>query len=190
MKRILFLLLFCFFALLCACDYQEINRGLLVTAIGIAHNDSTVNLTIEVINSSDTFDQSSSRQVISSSGNNLNQAFSNLGSQLVKPLYFEQLGAVVLENTSPKEAVDFLEKIPNINYGIYIVKTDDVNAIFHQETTDTIVGYDIIGLVKNYCKNNDIDISNQMYQINKNSVLLPMIVLGEGNLTILEMENI
>lgn len=184
MKRTLVIVVFCFLFLLCGCDYQEINRGLLVTAIGISQNDNRTNLTVEAISSSDMQDASSERQILTASGESVNEAFKNLDLQLVKPLYFEQLGTVVLEEDILDESVYFLKNMTNINYGIYVVKTNDVKSLFEFESLDEILGYDIIGLIKNYDKNKGVEISNQLYQINQNSVSIPTVTVVDDKLNL------
>ncbi len=183
MKKFAILLIFILLVSLCGCaGYREIDRGYLVTALGISRLNGQTNLTIEAVASSDVSDKSSQRQILTAIGNTADAAFEQLKSQLVKPLYFEQLGAVVFEDDVNDKDIKFLKNIENINYGIYLVKTDDINALFNAETPSGVLGYDIIGLIKNYNKENGGKITNQFYHIQRNKNRLPIVNVADGNL--------
>lgn len=177
MKKLLLLLPIVLLFLLCGCASREIDRGYLVSSIGFSKGDGRVNLYIEALSSSDTIDQASQRVVLTTSGISEKDAFENLKQTLIKPLYFEQLGTVVFEKDISQDAIRFLKDIPDINYGIYFVKTDNIDKLFETETPSGLLGYDIIGLLKT-----NGHTTGQLYKINRDSFHLPTINLGDNGL--------
>lgn len=172
MKKCTLILLTVVVALLCGCTgYCEIERGYLVTAIGFSGDDNDFSITLEAISSSDVMDKPSEAITLWGRGKNFDDAFSALEKQLVKPLYFEQLGTVIisdtLDNIQIKSVIDFYKKLPSTNFGIYLVKTNDIDALFSNESVSGVLGYDVIGLIKNFEKYNNIKLSNQLYEINR-----------------------
>ena len=182
-KTVLFLVAILLF-LLCGCTgYREIDRGYLVTAIGISQENQKTNIFIEAISSSDVADKPSERVVLTGIGDNIDAAFKNLNSSLVKPLYFEQLGAAVFDAAlSEKVYMDFLtflKQHDSINLGIYIVNTNDVKKLFEFESPNGVLGYDIMGLIKMYEKETRIKVVNKLYQLEYNKNPLPTLKLDE-----------
>lgn len=182
-KTVLFLVAILLF-LLCGCTgYREIDRGYLVTAIGISQENQKTNIFIEAISSSDVADTPSERVVLTGIGNNIDAAFKNLTSSLVKPLYFEQLGTAVFDAAlSEKVYMDFLtflKQRDSINLGIYIVNTNDVKKLFEFESPNGVLGYDIMGLIKLYEKETRIKVVNKLYQLEYNKTSLPALKLDE-----------
>lgn len=183
MKKLCFVIALSLIFALCGCTgYREINRGYLVTAIGFLKEDGQASILIEAISSSDVLDEKSERVVLTDSGENVKAAYNNLKASLVKPLYFEQLGTVVFENGETDD-VEFLNEIPNLNFGIYVVQTDDVKALFEHNTSNGAIGYDIIGLIKNHNKENDNKILTQFYKVKQNP-RLPTVNFTGGRLVI------
>ena len=184
MKKII-MLAFPFLFLLCGCTgYREIERSYLATAMGIFQENNKICLTVEVISSSNLADKSSQRQFLTATGSTIDTAFKSLKAQLVKPIYFEQLGAVVFDNFSSDEGIIFLKTLPEINYDIFLVKTNDITALFGLETPGGILGYDIIGLIKNHNEQNSTKVLNQFYQIERNNGSLPTVNVTDGKLTL------
>lgn len=188
MKRHALILTVISLLLLCGCSgYREIDRGYLVTAIGIAPKDEKLNIYIETISSSGVTDKASERVILSGEGYDIESSFKALTSQLVKPLYFEQSGAAILDAALSDETSDkfleFLKNIPGINLGIYVVKTNDAQALFDAQTPSGILGYDIIGLIKLAEKENNINALNQFYQVQRNKNPLPLVNLDDSKLT-------
>lgn len=157
--------------LLCGCSgYREIERGYLVTAIGFMPTNVGVSIIAEAVSSSDVPDNPSEKTVLSSEGATVAEAYSALESQLVKPLYFEQLGAVVvddaLDNKNLTQVLDFCGNLQSVSLGVYVVKTGDTTSLFNLETDGGVLGYDIIGIIKNYEKQGQ-DMQNQLYQLKR-----------------------
>lgn len=182
-KTVLFLVAILLF-LLCGCTgYREIDRGYLVTAIGISQENKKTNIFIESISSSDVADTPSERVVLTGIGDNIDAAFKNLTSSLVKPLYFEQLGTAVFDDSlSDKVYMDFLtflKQREGINLGICAVKTSNVKKLFELESPNGVLGYDIMGLIKMYEKETRIKIVNKLYQLEYNKNPLPTLKLDE-----------
>lgn len=173
--------------LLCGCTgYREINRGYTVTAMGFIEKDGNFNIIIETMSSSDVTDKPPEKIVLSGSGVTLEAAFGNLKSQLIKPLYFEQLGTIVLDSDlnqlQQDEIMDFFENLQSVSWGIYIVQSSDINALFDTETPGGILGYDIIGLVKNFENQGGSELSNQFYQLRRAPSALPVVDIADNQL--------
>ena len=188
MKRLVLILLVVSLILLCGSPgYREINRGYLVTAIGfcVQHGSSTIIL--EAISSSDVADKPSEATVLSGTGKDFDEAFDTLAQQLTKPLYFEQLGTAVADKSLSDDQLevlaDFCKNLPSVNYDIYIVKTNDINTLFNTETENGVLGYDIIGIIKNFEKQNRINLSNQLYEICRSDTKGGIASVPEANIT-------
>ena len=175
MKKYVLVLLTAAVALLCGCTgYREIERGYLVTAIGFSVADSDFTITLEAISSSDATDKPSQAITLSGNGKSFDAAYSAIEKQLGKPLYFEQLGTVIiadtLNDTKIESVIDFCKKLPSTNYGIYFIKANNMETLFNTETASGVLGYDIIGIIKNFEKHNGVKISNQLYEISRSSI--------------------
>lgn len=183
MKKICFLISFFLIIVLCGCaGYREIDRGYLVTAIGFSKRNDKVVALIEAMSSTDVSEEKSERVVLSMEGENVKSAYKNLKNSLAKPLYFEQLGAVVIEKNETID-MEFLNEIPNLNFGVYVVQTDDVKGLFENSRPNVAIGYDIIGLIKNYNKENQSKVSSQLYKVQQNN-RIPTVKLSYGRLVI------
>lgn len=188
MKKYALILLTAVVALLCGCTgYREIERGYLVTAIGFSEDDNNFSITLEAISSADAPDKPSETITLQGKGKNFDDAFLILEKQLVKPLYFEHLGTVIisdtLDDTQIKSVINFFQKLPSTNLGIYLVKTNDIDALFNNETSSGVLGYDIIGLIKNFEKRNNIKLSNQLYEVNRNDLSEGVLNIPTANIT-------
>lgn len=172
MKKIILLAVVLSLLLLCGCTgYREIDRGYIVTAIGVSQKEGKINLFVEAISSSDVVDKPSERVVLHSTGDNINTAFKSLKESLVKSLYFEQTGTVVVENSvadkSKKELLDLCKKHSAIGLGVYIVSTNNLNSLFEINSPNGILGYDVIGLIDNYEKNSGKRLFNRLFEIKR-----------------------
>lgn len=166
--------------LLCGCNgYCEIDRGYLATAIGISQNANKTCIYIEAVSSQALGDKSSQSVVLSQEGSDFASAYKGLTENLIKPVYFKQLGTVVFDiavsDKFIESSLDGLDGLDGTNLGIYLVKTNSVSSLFEAKQEGAILGYDIIGLIKNYEKENDTALSNQLYQYNRGGSALPLI---------------
>ncbi len=187
MKKTVLFLVAIFLSLLCGCTgYREIDRGYLVSAIGVAAENGKVSIFVEATSISDVADKPSERVVLTGDGNNIDAAFKNLTSSLVKPLYFEQLGTAVfdaaLSDRIHKEFLSFLKRRDGVNLGIYVVNTSDVKKLFEFESPNGVLGYDIIGLIKMHEKEKGVKAINRFYQLERNKKPLPTVNLDEDKL--------
>ena len=172
--------------MLCGCGgYREINRGYLVTGFGISEQNGTVTVLAEALTSSDVSDNPSKRVVLSGSGKTVSLAYENLKASVVKPLYFEQLGTVVLQNVNAQE----VKKLSDIKQDVYLVKTDDIKLLFGADTPSGVLGYDIISLIKTHIKQTKTEISNQLYNSQNEKFVLPEVNFKSETLTIKVSEN-
>ena len=190
MKKIILLAVVLSLLLLCGCTgYREIDRGYIVTAIGVSQKEGKINLFVEAISSSDVVDKPSERVVLHSTGDNINTAFKKLKESLVKPLYFEQTGTVIVEksvnNVGKKELLDLCKKHSAIGLGVYIVSTDELNSLFEINSPNGILGYDVIGLIDNYEKSTNKKLFNRLFEIKRQGFLannLPVVSVIDNRL--------
>lgn len=165
MKR--FLLSFCFIALLCGCsNYREIERGYLVSAIGIKHSSNNVQIYIEAQTTNFT-DKALEKVTLTENGNTLNDAFGKLNSRIVKPLYFEQLGLVVFEKNVTQEDLCFLTDVLKLNLGIYIIKSNNTKLLFDYDLSNNTLGYDVVTLIKNFEKTHSANTFSRFFEVLK-----------------------
>lgn len=177
MKRLFILPSICFVILLCGCaDYREIDKGYLVTSIGISSQENTTSIFVEALSSSDVISKEITRVVLTETGKNLKEAYKNLQASLVKPLYLEQLGAVFLENTD----ITPLSEIKQLKLDVYVVKTNSAKALFEGETISGVLGYDVISLIKTQQKNTQ----NQLYKIQNKNQTLPTVDFLNGKMVL------
>ena len=74
MKRLFILPSICFVILLCGCaDYREIDKGYLVTSIGISNQENTTSIFVEALSSSDVISKEITRVVLTETGKNLKE---------------------------------------------------------------------------------------------------------------------
>ena len=190
MKKIILLAVVLSLLLLCGCTgYREIDRGYIVTAIGVSQKEGKINLFVEAISSSDVVGKPSERVVLHSTGDNINTSFKNLKESLVKPLYFEQTGTVIVEksvnNVGKKELLDLCKKHSDIGLGVYIVSTDELNSLFEINSPNGILGYDVIGLIDNYEKSTNKKLFNRLFEIKRQGFLannLPVVSVIDNRL--------
>lgn len=166
---------------LCGCGgYREINQGYLVTSLGVWKQNNTITFLIEALSSSDVSDKASERVVLSGGGESVSLAYKSLKESVVKPLYFEQLGAVVLQNISVQD----LKEIEDIKPDVYLVETNDIKALFDADTPSGILGYDIISLIKTQATETKSEISNQLYNSQNEKFVIPTVNFLDSTLTI------
>lgn len=187
MKKLALVLIILPLILLCGCTgYREIDRGYLASAIGISAEKGETTVYIEAASSSDVADKPSERVVLIGKGDNIQSAYKNLTSTLVKPIYFEQLGTAVFDAASDYNAhyewLTFLKNREGTNLGMYIVKADDLKALFEFESPNGVLGYDIMGLIKMHEKENGTVASNRFYQLMRTETNLPQITLDDDKL--------
>lgn len=175
--------------MLCGCmGYREIDRGYMVTAIGFGVDNGNTTIYIEALSTADVSDKNQERTVLTSSGADKEQAYANLISTLVKPLYFEQLGAAVFENETEPD-LSFLTGFTDINLGIYIVITNDIKTLFENKTPSGVLGYDIITLIKTREKGREKRIFNQLYKSKDDKFNIPTVNMVDGNLILKQAED-
>lgn len=168
-------------------DYKEIDRGYIVTAIGVYQQTNETTVVIETVSSSNVADDPPERLLLYGEGDSFKTAINNLTAQLVKPLYFEHLGSVIFQENSTvgqqAQLLNYLINEQNINYDSHIVKTKYVSALFESDTHGGILGYDIIGLISNHNAQSKINIQNQIYHIFRQpNTTLPTIAVSDGAL--------
>lgn len=187
-------LFICVFILitLCGCTgYRETERGYLVTAIGFRKDNGKVEISLETLTASDTAQNSESGNILYGAGQNLTEAYYSLKSSLLKDVYYEHCGVIVVENSFDEEEtveiLTFCRTLQSLGIGVYVVKSDNVSGLFETRILDESVGYGIIGLIKNAGQDK---FSNKLYQIEKNQAAQKTFVLpkvnAKNNILILE----
>lgn len=171
MKRVVLIFVTLSLLTLGGCNgYREIDRGYLVTAIGFKQTKSEITVAINAMSSGETNDKSSQNVTFYANGKTLFDAYNALKSQLVNPLYFDHLGAVVIEDSAvslQSEIIGFCESLRSVSLGLYVVSTPELQLLFEAQTPSGMLGYDIIGLIENYQKQNKVTVNNQLYKLQK-----------------------
>lgn len=180
--------------LLCGCTgYREIDRGYIVTAIGIKKTADGAEVSLEVLTPSGTAEKAKDTSVLSGSGKTEKEAYDDIKSHLVKDIYFEHCAVVAINNTPDKkqlgEILKFCDTLKTLNVGAYVIRTEDIEALFEAKAQNGSVGYDIVGLIKNTKNSRQHTYSNQIYQLQRqlsvgNAPKLPMIYLDDENLSL------
>lgn len=184
MKKIGLVISLVLITTLCGCNgYREIDRGYIVTAMGFGKTNGTTDIFVEALSSSDVSDQKSERVVLKGSGHDEKEAYKSLKTSIVKPLYFEQMGTIVFENTIAPD-IEFLKEIAGSNFGIFLVKTDDVKTLFEIDTPNGVLGYDVIALIKTTAKESGERITNQLYRVQSGKTPLPSVNFIDDTLTL------
>lgn len=185
MRRFLALLTLICIVFLCGCSgYREIDRGYLVTAVGICKNDDNVQIYLEAQSSAST-SKNIERSILTGSGTTTAAAFEDMKFQLVKPLYFEQVGTAVFQGTPSHADLLFLTDTLKIHYGTFLVQCNDVEKLFHFDSPGKILGYDIIGLIKNFEKETNTDTRSRIFEILKFNIPLSKIDVTNNRLTLI-----
>lgn len=177
------LLIFCLLIISGCTDYREIERGYLVSAIGISKAAENTTIYIEA-QTTYLSDKVLEKTILTNNGNGLKEAFKNLKTQLVKPLYFDQTGVVIFDSQPTKTDLSFLTNELKVNYGVYIVNSNDIKSLLDYDSPSAVLGYDIITLIKNYEKENDIKTHCRLFEALKSKPVLPNINLSQNTLII------
>ncbi len=152
MKKIISLFL-CFVTLfsLCGCGGKsDADSRYLVTGVGLDFTKSKVNLSIELLVVGE--EESTQKQVFSSSGNTATAAISNIKKSLAKGLSFEHCGVIAVnEYGSEKQldaVLDFCKTYRDINLSVHIISAKNAQKLLESEPISNVaVGYDIMGIL-------------------------------------------
>lgn len=193
MKKYLPLLFAVLCVLLCGCNgYREIERGYMAAAIGFKSHQNKIDIIIEATSTSDVMETGETRVILSGEGENVDDAFENLKASLVKPVYFEHLGTAIFENSlnddTKRKICNFLTKTDKVNIGLFLIETPDVDALFNFNSPDGLLGYDIIGLIKNSETQNPKKQNFGLYKAEISDVLynIPSVYVDDGKLILEE----
>ncbi|MBR5473753.1 MAG: hypothetical protein IKU82_07180 [Clostridia bacterium] len=171
LKRFVLICIALSFLTLCGCNgYREIERGYLVSAVGFKQNKNEVTIAVNAMSPGGINDNDTQSVTLYANGKTLFDAYNALKSQLVNPLYFDHLGAVVIEDSAVSllaEIIDFCKDLPEVSLGLYVVLTPDLQSLFESESPSDMLGYDIMGLIENYGKQNGVGVDNQLYKLQK-----------------------
>lgn len=194
MKKALLLTCVMSIMLLCGCTgYREIDRGYIVTAIGLKKTANGTEIALEVLVPSGTAEKAGDTSVLSGSGKTEKEAYADIKSQLVKDVYFEHCAVVAIQNAPDKkqlgELLRFCDTLKTLSVGAYIIHTEDIKALFEAKAQNGSVGYDIVGLIKNTQKSMQHTYLNQIYQLQRQMLVgdepqIPLINLDDDTLSL------
>lgn len=128
MKKILILVIMCFFTSGCY-DYVELNDLSIVSGIGIDKNENEYEITYEILNDKKQGKESAQQKsiLISGTGSTLPEALINATKKSPKQAYFAHLKLLVLSNSVADEdmeqLVEYFLRNPNIRSEFYMVIT-------------------------------------------------------------------
>lgn len=188
MKKIFVFAVCLMFVFCCGCNgYREIERGYLVTSVGIKKENGRYIVVLETL-VSDGNEQNV--KTLSADGDTLGKILDEMKSKNVKKLYFEHCGIIALESdfsdSEIAEILNFLKNSNLFNLDVYVVTTDDVYRLLESGNSFQGVGYDVISLIKNADKNR---LYSQLYELErkityKESFNLPKVNLKNNVLVI------
>lgn len=155
------MLVFC-----CGCNgYREIERGYLVTSVGIKKENGRYIVVLETLASDG---NSQNVKILSADGDTVGKIFDELKNKNVKKLYFEHCGIIALESdffdSETVEILNFLKNSNLFNLDVYVIFTDDVYGLLDSGNSIQGVGYDVISLIKNADKNR---LCSQLYVLER-----------------------
>lgn len=150
--------------------YREIEDGYIVTSVAFEKTGNEVEMILEVLLPLST--EQTYENMLYGKGENFEKAYVEIQKSLVKSLYFEHCGVIIISNnytvSETEKIFDFCKNLKLISIDVYAVVTDDLNEIFKTEKSSESLGYDIIELLKN---SKFESLKNQFYQIEKQYAL-------------------
>lgn len=154
---------------LCGCAANnEIERGYIVSAIAFSQDSGSINLFLEAVTADS--EEQSKNIILKGSGNSAYEAMENIKISLTKKLFFDHCAAIVLDESLnkdlTKQALRFCKGIDKINFGCYVVSSADAAAVFGLQPVSAAIGYDIMGLMRNYSQINKTtqDFKNRFFE--------------------------
>ena len=164
---ILFLALLAFSA--CGCKgYRETDSEYFVTAVCFEKNEDGFKAHIEVLSVTEE-DKKSESKVFVSYGKTPYSAVEGTTSLMPKNAVFDHCGTAIIDESITgedfKSVIKYLYDTKNLNLGIFMFVTDDIEGVLDCDSQAASVGYDIMATETNITKTSGISFMNKYYEI-------------------------
>lgn len=148
--------------------YREIDSEYLISAIGFDKREEGFMAYTEVLAISPEKKDSKSK-VFWAKGKTPYEAVSNIASLLPKTAVFDHCGTAIvsksIEGEDLKTIMKYLYDTKNLNLGIYMFVSSDIEKLLGCESQALSVGYDIMAVISNIEKTSGIRFRNKYYEI-------------------------
>lgn len=148
--------------------YREIDSEYLISAIGFDKREDNFLAYTEVLAIS-TEKKDSKSKVFWAKGKTPYEAVSNIAALLPKTAVFDHCGTAIvsrsIEGEDLKGIMKYLYDTKNLNLGIYMFVSSDIQKLLDCESQALSVGYDIMAVILNMEKTSGIRFRNKYYEI-------------------------
>lgn len=154
---------------LCLCGCQKTEPEYLISAIGFDNNGGMLNTCFEaVIINSET--QSEELKIIEVQGETVEECVKNLSRKCTQGYLLSHCGVLVIGQSVTERQLngiyDFCFKEPDITLSVLLVETENAKSLLSNKPVSTIsVGYDIMGVIKQYGENKNVSFKNRYFEI-------------------------
>ncbi len=181
MKKVL--LIFPLLILLCGC--RQTQPEYLISSIGFDNAGGQLKTYFEaIIINSETEGQQV--KLIEGSGKTVKEAMEQVERKCTQGLLLSHCAVLVIGDSVTQKQMnniyDFCFENPDITLSAFFVETENAKKLLSAQPLSTIsVGYDILGLIRQYSENEKIKIKNRYFEIMAldKQVTLPKITLKE-----------
>lgn len=179
--------------ILCGCGgYREIDGQYMVSSLGFSSSGDSVTVTAETVavgNDNSTV----APRIFTAEGESVKGAVENLSNSLTKSMMLDHCGIVIVEETADRdlfyEILEFCKKERTLNLSVIFVCTKDIAQLLSSLPEAFTVGYDIMGVLKNYSRQNGNTFQSKYYEISKHvsedkKIFLPHFIVKEETATL------
>ena len=183
MKKIIIIFIFLFIITGCNNDYQSLNDLVVVSSILIDKGKKSEYIVYLELYKQEKGSDNNNSYFIKGNGNNIQEAINNASNKISKRLYLIHTNAVIiskkLASNKINEVFNYLESKVGMNSNYYLLISDNINDLIHNQDKDTkilgekisntlkystnsgsMVNYDFMEKLSNYLnKNKDIYLS-------------------------------
>ena len=187
-NKLALLMLIVFTVLLSSCNgYRETDSEYLISAVGFEKLEKGFCAYIEVLALSSA-EKDTKSKVFSSEGQTPFEAVNNTTALLPRNAVFDHCAAAIVDDSISgkdlKKIMEYLYNTRNLNLGIYVFTSDDVEETLSLKSQAMTVGYDLMSIELNLYKNSGIKCSNKFYEIEgkkggKGNFALPVVTGDE-----------
>ncbi len=168
MKKILIVFFLLVFPL-CGCKgYRETDSEYFATAVCFQKKDDDFKAHIEVLAISEE-DKKPESKVFVSSGKTPYSAVAGTTALMPKNAVFDHCGTAMIDGSISgedfKSVIEYLYDTKNLNLGIFMFFTDDIEGVLDCDSQAASVGYDIMATEANITKTSGISFKNKYYEI-------------------------
>lgn len=173
---------------LCGCGgYREIDGQYMISSLGFSLSADRVTVTAETVavgNDNSTV----APRLFTAEGESVKGAVENLSKSLTKSMTLDHCGIVIVEESIARdffnEILRFCKEEHTLNLSVMFICAKDIPQLLSCEPESFTVGYDIMGVLKNYSKQNGDTFENKYYEISRHiseskKIFLPLFTVKE-----------